>query len=155
MWVFNIPTYLVTGAATKIEIVNAGAHASVIWNTGGYTTLGANTTFLGSVLSSAYISQGDGTTFTCGTMFSASYVAIAAGAAVKSTDCAATATWAGSVDGLGAGLDIVNGVAVAATALPAGAGVPAATPVSAPGTPALVLFGLGLLVVSRKLRPRR
>lgn len=148
LWVFNIPTYLVTGAGTQIEIINAGAHASVVWNTGGYTTLGASTTFLGSVLAAAYISQGAGTTFTCGTMFSGSYVAIAAGAAVTSTNCAATASWGGSVDGLGAGLDIVDGIAVAARQA-------APVPVPAPGTPALMLLGLGLLGVSRALRTRR
>ncbi|MGS0758104.1 ice-binding family protein, partial [Roseateles sp. GG27B] len=42
IWVFNIPTYLVTGANTEIKIINAGTDASVEWNTGGYTTLRAD-----------------------------------------------------------------------------------------------------------------
>lgn len=113
VWVFNIPTYLVTGASTNIGIINAGANASVVWNTGGYVSMGASTSFLGTILSGAYISQGAGSDFSCGNLFASSYVSLSAGSRVTSTACKATGSWAGSLQGLGANLDIVNGIAVA------------------------------------------
>jgi hypothetical protein len=141
-WVFNIPTYLATGAATKIEIINAGANASVVWNTGGYTTMGAQTAFIGVVMAGAYISQGAGSEFICGNLFAASYVSIGAASDVTSTHCAGGATWAGSELGMGAGLDIVDGVAQARR-------------VPEPGTIAMLLLGLGLVGLVRKGRGRR
>ena len=57
-WVFNISEYLVTGASTRIVLLNAGLNNSVIWNTGSYATLGANSTFMGTLLAQAYISVG-------------------------------------------------------------------------------------------------
>lgn len=120
-WVFNIPTYLVTGASTKVKVANAGPNASVVWNTGGYFAMGASTSFLGTVMSGAYISQGAGSDFSCGNLFAASYVSISAGSHVTSTNCAGSDTWAGSKFGLGAGLDIVDGVAQMRLAVPVAA----------------------------------
>ena len=174
-WVFNIPTYLVTGASTKIELVNAGANASVVWNTGGYFTTGAGTSFIGTVMSREYISQGADTLFHCGNLFSASYVSMGAGSHLTSTNCLRNTSWAGSEFGLGAGLDIVNGAASArqapAEAEPAPAqptyetvtAAPvsesdAAVPVPEPGTIPMLLLGLGLIGVlgmSRKAALRR
>jgi len=165
-WVFNIPTYLVTGASTKIELVNAGANASVVWNTGGYFTTGAGTSFIGTVMSSAYISQGADTLFHCGNLFSASYVSMGAGSHLTSTNCLRNVNWAGSEFGLGAGLDIVDGAASArrarsvdepAAAPPAYEPV-AAVPMPEPGTIPMLLLGLGLIGVlgmSRKAALRR
>lgn len=149
-WVFNIPTYLVTGASTKIELVNAGANASVVWNTGGYFTTGASTSFIGTVLSGAYISQGADTLFNCGNLFSASYVSMGAGARMTSTNCLGNTTWAGSEFGMGAGLDIVGGDAQARGAPMSESAALAQVP--EPGTIPLLLLGLGLLGVLGKLR---
>ncbi|MBC7513951.1 MAG: DUF3494 domain-containing protein [Herminiimonas sp.] len=151
-WIFNIPTYLVTGASTKIDVVNAGANASVVWNTGGYFSMGAGTSFLGTVMSGAYITQGAGSKFQCGNLFAASYVAISAGSHVSSTNCHGNATWAGSESGLGAGLDIVDGAVQARLALPRlllveSAGQAEPVPVPEPGTIAMLLLGLGLITV--------
>ena len=102
LWVFNIDTYLVTGASTKINLINAGLGSSVIWNTGGYTSLGADTSFLGTLIAGTYVSMGANTKVTgantsCGGIFSASsYVVMGAEAQVGSAGCsgANTAYWA-------------------------------------------------------------
>ena len=57
-WVFNITDLLTFGASTKIILTNAGAGASVIWNSGGYVTLGANAEILGSIFAHNYIVAG-------------------------------------------------------------------------------------------------
>lgn len=115
IWVFNIDTHLVTGAGTEIKIINAGSGATVVWNVGSYASLGADTKFIGTMLATGYISEGAGSNFTCGNAFSKSYISMPAGGTVVSTNCAGSGTWAGSVSGMGSGLNIVNGVAVDAT----------------------------------------
>lgn len=132
-WVFNITDILATGAATKIELINAGAGASVIWNTGGYASLGANSTFLGTILSKDYTSVGALTNVTgvgssCGSVYSAtSYVSTGAGSKIGSGGCA----------GIGSGFDIVNDVAVHRNVI--------TSAVPEPESYALLLAGLGLM----------
>jgi hypothetical protein len=95
-WVFNIADILSTGANSKIELVNAGANAQVFWNAGGYASLGADSTFFGTVLAKTYISVGANAVVSnfgasCGGLFSStSYVSIGAGAKVGSEGCSAT-----------------------------------------------------------------
>lgn len=111
-WVFNIPTYLVTGAGTTMSIKNAGSNAQIAWNTGGYATLGADTQFVGAIVSGGYINSAAGANIFCGNAFASGYISVAAGSAINSTNCGATDTWAGSVNGLGSNMDIVNGAVV-------------------------------------------
>lgn len=152
VWVFNIGTYLVTGDSTKINIVNAGNNASVIWNTGGYVAMGANTAFIGTVMSNEYITQGAGSAFACGNLFAQSYVTVAANATLTSTSCSATGSWAGSALGLASNLDNVNGVAQARAIDPDPAPTP--TDVAEPGTIFLFLAGLGLIAyLGNRTRP--
>jgi Ice-binding-like/PEP-CTERM motif len=96
-WVFNIVDILATGANSHIELINAGTNAQVFWNTGGYASLGADSTFLGFVLAKTYISVGANAVLSnlegasCGGLFSStSYVSIGAGAQVGSGGCSAT-----------------------------------------------------------------
>jgi hypothetical protein len=136
-WVFNIPTYLVTGANSKVDIINAGAGASVLWNTSQYASLGANSVFLGALLANSYVSQGAWVDFSCGNAFTVEYISSGANANIRSSNCAAVGSWAGSVNGMAANMDIVNGVASARMA--------SVSPVPQPDSYAMLLAGLGLL----------
>lgn len=144
-WIFNIPTYLSTGASTNISIINTGPTASVVWNMGGYASLGASTAFIGAILSTAYITQGAEVTFACGNAFSKSYVSLGAAVKMTSTNCLASGTWEGSVAGMGSGLDIVDGVAVQRAQTLVADTTP--TDVTEPGTLASLVLGLGLLIL--------
>lgn len=106
-WVFNLDTYLVTGANTTVQFASGTTNGRVLWNTGGYTSLGASTSLVGVVLSSGYISEGAGASISCGNAFSGSYVSVSASVSTSLSGC-------GGADsrGLGSGFDIVNGVAV-------------------------------------------
>lgn len=95
-WVFNITDILATGASTNITLINAGANSSVIWNTGGYATLGANSTFVGIILANDYISVGahaklTGVGNSCGGLYSAaSYVSMGDSSSVGGYGCGGT-----------------------------------------------------------------
>lgn len=73
-FVFNIDSYLVFGASTTIEVINSTPDTTVIWNTGGYTTIGADSILIGTILAGSYVTTGAGTTLTgiddaCGGVF--------------------------------------------------------------------------------------
>lgn len=92
LWVFNIANILVTGASTKIDMINAGPGSAVIWNTGGYASLGASSQFLGTILAQDYISVGandlvSGSNSVCGQLLSRSYVSAGANAVIGSAGC--------------------------------------------------------------------
>ncbi|MBB5606973.1 MULTISPECIES: ice-binding family protein [unclassified Janthinobacterium] len=114
-WVFNIDDYFVTGASTKIVVINANASDSVIWNSGGYASLGASTTFIGTILAKDYVSIGANANVTgigdsCGGVFSASsYVSTGDGARIGGNGCS----------GIGSGFNIVDGTAVYGSTIPA------------------------------------
>ena len=108
IWVFNLDAALVLGAATKFEIVNAGAGASVIWNIGGALSLGAGTSFVGAAFVTGAVT-GATSDVTCGNLFTNTTAAIGIGTMI-STHCLATDTWTGSRNGLAAGIDITDGI---------------------------------------------
>ncbi|TRW18302.1 ice-binding family protein [Glacieibacterium frigidum] len=93
VWVFNIADSLTTGANTNIVLIGGATANSIIWNTGSYASLGADSRLLGTLLSGGYISIGANTQVTgvggtCGGAFSAaSYVTAAAGATVGAEGC--------------------------------------------------------------------
>ena len=108
IWVFNLDAALVLGAATKFEIVNAGAGASVIWNIGGALSLGAGSSFVGAAFVTGAVT-GATSDVTCGNLFTNTTAAIGIGTMI-STHCLATDTWTGSRNGLAAGIDITDGI---------------------------------------------
>ena len=92
-WVFNITEMLAIGASTNITLINSGANSSVTWNTDGYATLGANSTFVGTILAKDYISVGaraklSGVGNSCGGLYSAtSYVSIGDSSSIGGDGC--------------------------------------------------------------------
>jgi len=135
-WVFNLDSFVSTGASTIMRLFNAGPKATVVWNTGGYVSLGASTVFLGTILSEGYITTGANSILN-GRAFSNSYVSLGADGAIISTNIPASGTWAGSVNGMASNLSIANGVMVA---------------VPEPGAMVNVVLGLGLLFLMRLRR---
>ena len=79
-WVFNITDYLVTGASSKVVMLNRNAGSTLTWNVGsGYASLGASGNFLGTILAKTYIAVGAGTVVSglnssCGIYSATSYV---------------------------------------------------------------------------------
>jgi hypothetical protein len=57
-WVFNVGSYLAMGANSKVVLINAGAGSSVLWNTAGYTSIGAGAEILGTIYSGGYLTTG-------------------------------------------------------------------------------------------------
>ena len=93
-FVFNFADIFSTGASTKINLINAGANNSVIWNAyGGYAQLGASTDLIGTILANTYIEVGasshvTGTDSSCGGVYSAtSYVHGGASAVIGGAGC--------------------------------------------------------------------
>ena len=97
-WVFNIANILVTGASSKIVMINGANSNSVIWNAGGYADLGANSLFMGTLISRNNISVGAnaealGAGQSCGGLFSAlSYLSTGNGAKIGGEGCTGVGT---------------------------------------------------------------
>ena len=106
IWVINLDAALVTGAGTIFEIVNAGTGASVIWNLGGALTLGAGTQFVGTAFVKGAVA-GATSEISCGNLFATAAIGIGS---IISTNCLATDSWSGSINGLAYGIDITDGI---------------------------------------------
>lgn len=159
LWVFNIDTYLVTGAGTTVDLINAGSGSSVIWNTGGYTTLGAETAFLGTIFANDYVTVAahvsvKGPDTSCGGIFSASSnVTMGATATVGSEGCsgAGNAYWYAVND---ADLQTNPTLLADRSAAPAAPVPPSpvSTPLPEPATLGLVFAGFAGMVLSSHRR---
>ena len=84
-WLFNIDTYLSTGAGTIIDTAHCAQGATVVWNTGGYASLGANNAVVGTVLAGTYISTGADTT--SGYLLAKGYVTLGTNGTVSCLNC--------------------------------------------------------------------
>jgi hypothetical protein len=89
VWIFNVDAAIVVGAdVTFVIINNPGNDASVIWNSGSYTTVGASTPFVGTLFAEGLVSFGAGASLPCGNVFSrTSYVSFGASANFTSSGC--------------------------------------------------------------------
>ena len=130
LWVFQMPSTLITGASSVVALQNTGAGAGVYWVVGSSATLNASSTFVGNILANQSISMLDSVTVSCGRALTqvASVTLIN-----DSINGGCTALLGGSGDLAGGG-DLSGGTI---TPLP-----PAPTSVPEPST--LLLFGSGL-----------
>jgi hypothetical protein len=64
MWVFQMPSSLITSTGSVISVINPGVGDEVDWNVGSSATLGANSTFVGNILANTSITMGNGVSVT-------------------------------------------------------------------------------------------
>jgi hypothetical protein len=57
-WVFNIDTYISFGASMNMVLLNVTADSTITWNSGGYTTFGANSDIIGTYIAGVYAVTG-------------------------------------------------------------------------------------------------
>jgi hypothetical protein len=133
LWVFQMPSTLITSSGSVVNVINTGAGAGVFWNVGSSATLGSTTSFEGNILALASISLVTGAKIGCGRAL-ADVGSVTLQQNTISIGCAGTGEEGSNGLG-GGGIDVVGGIARV---------------VPEPGT--LVLFGFGLagLFVSRK-----
>ena len=62
VFIFKAGSTLTTSSASSMSMKNGGSQCNVFWLVGGSATLGANSTFLGTVLASSNITAGTGAT---------------------------------------------------------------------------------------------
>ena len=92
-WLINIDTYLSFGAHLTIELVDVAPGSTIVFNAGSYTTIGANSSLIGTILAGTYITTGENTTITgiygdCGGMFATNEaITLGAGSTVGSYGC--------------------------------------------------------------------
>jgi hypothetical protein len=60
VFIFQIGSTLVTGASSTVALINGAQACNVFWQVGSSATLGANSTFNGTILAAASASLGDG-----------------------------------------------------------------------------------------------
>jgi hypothetical protein len=92
-WVFNIDSYISFGASMNMVLLNVTDDSTIIWNAGGYTTVGANSDVIGTYITEVYAVTGSGVTLkgvggVCGRIFSTTeYVTIGANNVIGEAGC--------------------------------------------------------------------
>lgn len=145
-WVFQLPSTLITSAASAISLINTGAGAGVFWNVGSSATLGANSTFQGNVLASASITMNSGVTLGCGRALAHTGAVTLIADTVNAGDCMGSVA-AGS-HGLSGGLELTE-----IGGLPKAMAFSPVTAVPEPASYALLLAGIGFIGLYLKRRP--
>lgn len=145
VWVFQMPSTLITSPASVVSVVNTGAGSGVFWNVGSSATLDTTTSFQGNILASANISLNNGATIGCG-----SALASTAGVTMIQNTI-------GAGCGLQPGEKLAGGLAVGGLGVTLiGGGTPGRGTVIAsvpePETYALTLAGFALLGFLRRRR---
>lgn len=148
LWVFQMPSTLITSPGSTVNVINTGAGAGVFWNVGSSATLDTSTTFEGNILASTSISINDGVKLSCGRALAHTGAVTMIDDTVNAADCRGTGE-EGS-NGLSGGLTVqVEG------------GVPPPLPfaplpaIPEPATYALLLAGLYALGCVARRNNRR
>jgi len=137
LWVFQMPSTLITSPGSVVNVINTGAGAGLYWNVGSSATLDTTTSFQGNIVALANISLNTGATIGCGRAL-ANTGAVTMDANTISTGCSATAQQ-GS-----------NGLSGAGGSTAGGGGSIGKVP--EPETYALTLAGLALFALMRRRR---
>ena len=66
VWIFQMPTTLITSPNSVVNVINTGSGAGVYWNVGSSATIDTNTTFLGNILALTSITMNSTATDLCG-----------------------------------------------------------------------------------------
>jgi hypothetical protein len=66
LWVFHMPTTLITSSSSVVNVINTGSGAGVFWDVGSSATLGTTTTFAGNILALTSITLDTGANILCG-----------------------------------------------------------------------------------------
>jgi hypothetical protein len=96
LWVFNIGDIFAFGGASTVKMINVneGDNAQVIWNTGGYISIGDGANIVGTMMTDQHIMVGANTTVknasdgSCAGLYStASYVSVGNSAVIGGEGC--------------------------------------------------------------------
>jgi type VI secretion system secreted protein VgrG len=66
LWVFQMPSTLITSPGSEVDVINTGSGAGVYWNVGSSATLGTSTVFAGNILADQSITLNTGADILCG-----------------------------------------------------------------------------------------
>ncbi len=66
VWIFQMPSTLITSPNSVVNVINTGSGAGVYWNVGSSATIDVNTTFLGNILALTSITMNTTATDLCG-----------------------------------------------------------------------------------------
>jgi type VI secretion system secreted protein VgrG len=66
LWVFQMPSTLITSSGSEVDVINTGSGAGVYWNVGSSATLGTGTMFAGNILAYASVTLNTDADILCG-----------------------------------------------------------------------------------------
>lgn len=66
LWVFQMPSTLITSSGSVVNVINTGAGAGLFWNVGSSATLDTTTSFQGNILALTSITLNNSATIGCG-----------------------------------------------------------------------------------------
>ena len=86
IWVFQMPSTLITSPGSVVNVINTGSGAGVYWNVGSSATLDTSTLFAGNILALSSITLNSSAQILCGRAL-ANTGAVTLGANTISNDC--------------------------------------------------------------------
>ena len=110
VWVFQMPSSLITSPNSVVNVINTGAGAGVYWNVGSSATLDTSTVFAGNIVALTSITLNDSAKILCGRAL-ASTGSVTLGHNTISNDCGSFNDGTGRTDygsgGYGGGNTVV------------------------------------------------